>query len=71
MTLSFSERAISIIKGNSFKTSWGFLLYQLPSFFCNKKKLELHKKVCENKDFSNVIMSSKDTKILELINIKI
>ena len=33
--------------------------------FATEKKLELHKKVCENKDFCNVIMSSEDTKILE------
>ena len=30
-----------------------------------KNKLESHKKVCENKDFCNVIMPSEDTKILE------
>ena len=30
-----------------------------------KNKLESHKKVYENKDFCNIIMSSKDTKILE------
>ena len=30
-----------------------------------KSKLELYKKVCENKDFSNVIIPSEDTKILE------
>ena len=30
-----------------------------------KKKLQSHKKVCENKDFCNVIMPSEDTKILE------
>ena len=33
--------------------------------FATEKKLELHKKVCENKDFCNVIMPSEDTKILE------
>ena len=37
----------------------------MPSFFCNRKKLESHKKVCENKDFCNVIVPSEDTKILE------
>ena len=26
----------------------------------------MHKNVCENKDFCNVIMASEDTKILEL-----
>ena len=30
-----------------------------------EKKLESHKKVCENKDFCNVTMNSEDTKILE------
>ena len=30
-----------------------------------KNKLESHKKVCENKDFCNVIMPSEDTKILK------
>ena len=40
-----------------------FLLSELPSFFCNRKKLEWHKKVCENKDFCNVIMPS--AKLLE------
>ena len=30
------------------------------------RKLESHRKVCENKDFCNVIMPSEDTKILEL-----
>ena len=30
-----------------------------------KKKLESHKNVCENKEFSNIIMPSEDTKILE------
>ena len=30
-----------------------------------KIKIESHKKVCENKDFWNVIMRSKDIKMLE------
>ena len=30
-----------------------------------QKKLEPHKKVCENKDFCNVMMPSEDTEILE------
>ena len=33
--------------------------------FRTKNKLEFHKKVCENKDFCNVIMPSKDNKILK------
>ena len=43
-----------------------YLVILLPSFFCNKKKKrECHKKVCENKDFCNIFMPFKDTKILE------
>ena len=33
--------------------------------FAIKKKLELHKKVWENKDFCNFAMPSQDTKMLE------
>ena len=33
--------------------------------FGTKNKLESHKNVCENKDFSNTIMPYEDTKILE------
>ena len=36
-----------------------------------RKKLESHKKVCENKDFFGVIMPSEDTKILEFISVYI
>ena len=34
--------------------------------FRTKNKPETHKKVCENKNFCNVIILSEDTKILEL-----
>ena len=37
----------------------------MSSLFQNKKKLESHKTVRENKDFCNVIMSFENTKILE------
>ena len=30
-----------------------------------KNKIELHKRVCENKDFCEIIMPSEDTKVLE------
>ena len=41
------------------------LLSDLPSFFHNKKETWIEYNVCENKDFCNLIMSSKNTKILE------
>ena len=40
-------------------------MFELPSSFRTKNKFGSHKKVCENKDYCNVIMSSEDTKILE------
>ena len=33
--------------------------------FITKNKLESHRKVCENKDICNIVMSPEDTKILE------
>ena len=42
-----------------FIVQFAFILSQ------QKKKIELHKKVCENKDFCNVILPFEDTKILE------
>ena len=45
-----------------------FLLSELPSFFCNRGKLESYKKtrdIRENRDFCNVIMPSENTKILQ------
>ena len=38
---------------------------ELRSFFHNRKSIQLHKKVSGNKDFCNVVMRSKDNKILE------
>ena len=39
---------------------------ELLSFFCNRTKLQSHERVCENKEFCNIIMPSEDTKMLEL-----
>ena len=33
--------------------------------FRTKNKFKSHKKVCKNKDFCNIIMTSEDTKILQ------
>ena len=38
---------------------------ELPSSLKEKKKHESHKRVYENKNFCNIIMSSEDIKILE------
>ena len=64
MELSCSKKAISIIK--RLLTSWLFLFSELPLFFRNRKKNSLHKNVCGNKNFCNVIITFEETKILEL-----
>ena len=61
MALSCSHKTICIIKGNN---NDFYCLNSLHSFR-TKTKLESHKRVCENKDFCNVNMSSDDTKLLE------
>ena len=59
------KKTISIIKRNNLKSPRLFLLSELPSFFCNRKKSAFYKKVCENKDFCNVLMPSEDTEVLK------
>ena len=59
MTLSCSKKIASNF------TSDFYWLNSL-QFFRIKTKLELHEKVCENKDFCNVNMPYEDTKILKL-----
>ena len=68
MALSCSNKIISIIKRNNVKTHHSDFccLNYLQSFAIQKKRKKSHKKACANKDFSNVIMPSEDTKILEL-----
>ena len=65
MPLSCSKKTISIIKWNNINYNDDFYCLNCLNSFRTKIKLESHKKVCENKDFSNVIMASEDTKILK------
>ena len=65
MALSCKEKVISIIKRNNIKNNGDFYCLSCLSSFRTKSKLDSHKKVCENKDFCNVVMLSEDSKILE------
>ena len=66
IALSCSKKNICIINRINVKTWWWILLFELPLFLQNiKNKIELHKKVCENKDYCGIVMSSGDSKILE------
>ena len=55
-----------LLRGITSKHCSHFCCLNCFHFFRTKNKLELHKKVCENKDFCNVIMPPKGTKILKL-----
>ena len=52
------------LRGITSKNNGDFYCLNCLYIFRIKNKLELHKKVCENKNFCNVIMPSEDTEIL-------
>ena len=54
-----------LLRGTTSKHHVEFYCLNCLHSFTTGKNPESHKKVCENKDFCNVIMPSKDTKILE------
>ena len=55
---------IIIIRTN-IKNNDDFCCLNYLHYFRTKNKLESHKKICENKDFCNTILSSENTIILE------
>ena len=54
-----------LLRGITSKSHSDFYCLNWVYTFRTKIKLELHKRVCENKDFCNIIFPSDDTKILE------
>ena len=65
MTLYCSKKASVILRGKTSKNNGDFYCLNCLHSFRTKIKLESHKRVCESKDFCNVIMTSEDTKTLE------
>ena len=63
--LSCSKKLSALLRGITSKHYGNFYCMNCLYSFRTKNKLELHKTVCENKDFCRVIMPSEDTKILE------
>ena len=63
--LAAIKETIDIIKRNNIKRNGDFYCLNCLHSFRTKNRLELLKKVCENKDFFKIIMPSNDTKILE------
>ena len=64
MVLFYSKKAIRIVKEYNIKSNGDFYCLNCLHLFKPKYKL-LIKKVCENKDFFDVVMPFEDTKILE------
>ena len=59
------EKLSALLRGTTSKNNGDFYCLNCLHFFKTKEnKLELHKILCKNKDFCNVIMCSEDTKIL-------
>ena len=66
MPLSCNKKKLSaLFTGITCKHHGGFYCLNCLHSFTIQKKCESHKKVCENKDFSNILMPSEGTKILE------
>ena len=55
----------ALLRGITSKHYGDFYCLNCLHYFRTKNKVELHKKVCQKKDFCNVIMPSEDAKILE------
>ena len=60
MTLSCRQKLSALLR----EQLGAFCCLNCLHSFATEKIPEAHKKLCENKDFSNVIMPSEDTKIL-------
>ena len=59
------KKLSALLRGITSKNKGDFYCLNSLFSFRTKNKLELHKRVCENEDFCNLIMSSEETKILE------
>ena len=59
------KKLSALLRGITSKQHGDFYCLNCLHSFATEKKIQSHKRVCENKDFCNVIMPSEDTKILE------
>ena len=66
MALSFNKKILALLRRITSKNNGDINFLNCLHYFRTKTKLELHKKVCENKDFCVVIIvPSQDTIILK------
>ena len=59
------KKLSALLRGITLKNNDDFYCLNCLHSFRTKNKLEFHKRVCENKDFCDVILPSEDTKMLE------
>ena len=59
------KKLSALLRGITSKHHGDFYCLNCFHSFATEIKLQLHKRVCENKDFCSIIMPSDDTKILE------
>ena len=60
-----SKKLSALLRGITSKHRGDFYSLNCVHYFATKNKLQSHKRVCENKDFFNIIISSKNIKILK------
>ena len=65
MALSCSKKLPALLKGIISKHYGDFYCLNCLHSFATRNKRESYKKVCENKDLVNVVISSEDTEMLE------
>ena len=66
MALSCSKKLSAFLKGITSKHHGEFYCLNCFHSFRTEYKLESHNKVCENKDFCNMIMLSEYIKIIKI-----
>ena len=65
MALSCRKKLSVLLRGITSKDCSDFYCLNCLHSFATEHMRESHKKICENKDFCNVVMPSEGTKILE------
>ena len=65
MALSCSKKLSALLRGETSKHHGDFYCLNCLHSFTVENKGESHEKVCENKDFRNIVIPFEDTKLLE------
>ena len=69
MASSYSKKISTLLRGIASKRHGYFYCLDCLHFVSTENKLKSHEKVCKNKDFCGIVLSSEKDKILELSNI--